>query len=715
MIQEIYSLVLEDTEQVLGVRIKTVDNKLFDLELDTFHKIIKMDVAQLEPLELIEYGDKLMTYEEFNLGTLVEDATENPKLLEQLKKYLITQKSENITDPKLLDKRRKKLFELEQAYWTYLPNPMLKPFAEYHITHFEGNRGLYNTLSDNQFNLIKQYSKWRSRLLFEERAKHTLLVTKPKKAEKLAHIMGSANDWQYDGVVDTGYRGGSHCELGHALRYEHYAYSQSTGKSIIFGQDCVADFFEIPPHILKEIVNAQEVILKEVKTMVFLINTGYKAEYEKEYLKTLSDLKEVLDRRLVKQSSKDYNWISFMVRFHEVGLPLPLSMRRKLKDYSDLLKDARIIEELEAKTEEARNSLINSPYNIEEISNILEENYSSYLQREVHILILNGKYTHPLVKTYFEMHHLLEDTLKHLLFTTGSKSRKDLVKISRSMSSMVKDSDRGVIRLASLEDRGKRYRSYSRPIISEKNRKTMEAVLNLTLPIKDKSPKRLDFDITLEDKQKDVTYFLRDEQHTQFLEYLNTLRDNIDFLTSEQYIKEVKYYKDDAPQINTIEQSLQYATYKYYKDVTAKENEQNAQNAHIGVDTTVEVIPDATDKRTQTLNNMITEIEAVRNTSIINLGTFVYDVISTIKSNGRISEKQEAIIRKHFDMVVTNIETNSKRGVVPKTNKVMDIIETYRKYGNLSEKQLKFITGANMLILDSQNKSFLASNDDLPF
>jgi hypothetical protein len=319
VIKAIWGLKLDGS--LLGVRVQTTYNNYYDIDIDVYKKQMKLDPSSLVSLPLMEYGDMFMTEEEFNSGLLVEDGSADLKLHSAIKEFVA---ESNITDPRYQAKRRKKVDELKQKYYSYLPNKWLPEFAEYHVDNFEGNENIYTTLNEAQRTIVKDYFRWRSRLIFEEQKASKVLRTKPTKTRELVSLMGNATDWFYDGSVDTGYKGASHCELGHPLRYEHYAFSPSLNKQIIFGSTCMSDFFELDEKVLRQITQAQEILLKELKSIVFVRQTDKFEEYS-EPAKDLWDVMKHFKGRFNKFPN-GAGWSRFIGGFARLNLPLTRSM-----------------------------------------------------------------------------------------------------------------------------------------------------------------------------------------------------------------------------------------------------------------------------------------------------------------------------------------------------------------------------------------------------
>ena len=124
-----------------------------------------------------------------------------------------------------------------------LPDRWEIEFEDYKGTVIKNNNNLYDGFTEQQYMVMQEYYMWRTVARFKRFVNDTGLKVKADKVEKLAEIAGYTNDWVYAGCVDKGRMGGGHCELGHALRYEHYAYSKSVNKRIKFGVKCASDFF----------------------------------------------------------------------------------------------------------------------------------------------------------------------------------------------------------------------------------------------------------------------------------------------------------------------------------------------------------------------------------------------------------------------------------------------------------------------------------------
>lgn len=207
-----------------------------------------------------------------------------------------------------------------------IDSKLRKEYDAFSREHFYRNDNIYEYMDNHQLDAISKYFRWRTAQRFRELVRDTTLEVKPKKAEKLAGIMGNATDWQYDGCIDTGFVGNGHCALGHALRYEHYAVSPSLGREIIFGVTCASDFFGIEPDKLRKINGVQDEIQEEIKLISFILQTDKHEAYKNRYYKDLYKVIEVLKNTSGVSDAFGSGWNTNMGRFLAAGLPFTESM-----------------------------------------------------------------------------------------------------------------------------------------------------------------------------------------------------------------------------------------------------------------------------------------------------------------------------------------------------------------------------------------------------
>lgn len=333
MITEVSALRYEG--KLVGIRAFTGSGKVYDVDMHTFEKKMALDTSKLTFIDLIEFNDMLISEEEFDTGVFVEEGSDNPRILAAVKQYI---DSLNANSPLMKAKLFAKKKEIKQKYFTYVPKEWEDEFVDYHLTYFESNGNIYEGLNSKQMTVVKSYFRWRSKVLFEEKNAPRVLRANPSKTRVLADLMGDARDWYYDGTVDTGKVGGSHCELGHALRYEHYASSPSLKRSIVFGSKCMSDFFEVDQVVLKEIMLAQEFLLKEIKVVVFIMKTGKLSEYKLKY-KDLWTVMKGLSGKFNSIKRNGSSWAKYMAEFDKVGLPLTRSLLSTYVTFYHKLED----------------------------------------------------------------------------------------------------------------------------------------------------------------------------------------------------------------------------------------------------------------------------------------------------------------------------------------------------------------------------------------
>lgn len=206
---------------------------------------------------------------------------------------------------------------------------------------------VFKCMSPQQKNLLKSYYMWYTVKVYKQLAKNLRLDISPTKVAKLAEIR-SDEKWQFAGVWDTGFAGGGHCELGHALRYEYYAEPISDessenkarwygmnrnthtslsqgGNCIIFGERCAGDFFNISPEDMKKLVKTREIMSQEIEWIVEAVTN----KYEQMLFDRVKLLVDIV-KRLVEIDKVNVIFgptIGFMlVQFLAANIPYPMSL-----------------------------------------------------------------------------------------------------------------------------------------------------------------------------------------------------------------------------------------------------------------------------------------------------------------------------------------------------------------------------------------------------
>lgn len=153
-------------------------------------------------------------------------------------------------------------------------------YSNYMKKNYPKNTGIYDGLSDEQVVAIKSYFRWRTRQKFNEITNNMPFRVSKEKANRLTELAASADDWMFDGVVDLGSMIGK-CDIGHALRYEYYAYSKSTDSRVIFGSTCVSDFFNVSKDVINKLNSVRTETFEDVKKMVYILKTDKMEKYKK--------------------------------------------------------------------------------------------------------------------------------------------------------------------------------------------------------------------------------------------------------------------------------------------------------------------------------------------------------------------------------------------------------------------------------------------------
>ena len=193
---------------------------------------------------------------------------------------------------------------------------------------FKDSKQVYNVFNDAQKKVVETYFKWWTKKSFLASVGDLKLRVKPEKTYELVKLMGNATDWYYDGCVDTGYKGGGHCELGHALRYKHYAYSPSLNKSIVFGIQCVSDFFNIPSSKIYNLQGIQKETAEEIELIAGVLSAGKYNKYVNKHYSDLIYLVKLFVNKLDEVFGKEWN--QMMGMFLKVGLPFTPSLIKKV-------------------------------------------------------------------------------------------------------------------------------------------------------------------------------------------------------------------------------------------------------------------------------------------------------------------------------------------------------------------------------------------------
>lgn len=358
-------LMLDNTP--VALRFKTYSGKVADIELDKLKDVSSYPLTYLPQIPLVPYKDLYVTQDEVRLNQMVDSFKGDLKSIEtQIKTYFLSRNKENLAtvrnwyekspyqtrqeQAKLIKKKQ----DLRNEFCRIVPGSFLERFITYHMENFEGNSNIYKGYNKDQLQIVRDYFRWSSKLIFYRNGDRHVLKVSVKKAEKLAAIMKTADDWRYDGTIDTGATGGAHCELGHALRYAHYAVSPSLNVEVIFGEKCVSDFFSIDQSAIKEIVAIQGRLIGEMKYITFLRdNPDLLDKHIQRYSEDLWECMKYFKGRFNDLIASGAGFAAFIGGFHKAKLPLTPTLLSHLEKWISQMKREKVQEE-EAKEREAQ-------------------------------------------------------------------------------------------------------------------------------------------------------------------------------------------------------------------------------------------------------------------------------------------------------------------------------------------------------------------------
>jgi hypothetical protein len=665
LIKSVWGLSLEN--KVLGVRLQLQNGRYLDIDIDVYKKQLGLSTQFLTNIPLIEYGNMFMTEEEFNTGQMIEDGSEDKTILKNLKHFMST---ESITDASKTDKFKKMKHDYKQKYYSYMPSKWLEEFAIFHITNFEGNANLYASLSTNQIKVIKEYFRWRSRLIFDEQNTSRVLRTKPVKALKLIELMGSAEDWEYDGTVDTGFKGGGFCELGHALRYEHYAVSPSSRKQIIFGRTCMSDFFQVDDRVLAAIMSAQETLIKELKSIAFILRTQKLVEYSKAY----KDLPTIIDKFVVEPPKirNIKGWVKFLDKFTKAGLPITRSMLLKYEELEtachkqDAEKDAKAI------LDQAVEALLSRGYTQEEVDGIIFDKYNLTLAKNLKVSILEGDIQSTFVSEGLELLPKLLSVQNKLV--TRLDSIPELLQQIRKKYYFFR---RGTRKRLATKNEVK----YAKHALIEDVYYGRTKTLELDTLLREITPPRW--------SRERYPSALRNEQ--------KLYRDNF-LSSSELLVQAIKWLNNDIilDVLRVFDKPVEYLE-------TASDEQVDETNINLQYDfisANIEVLTDAERKRFARILN-----HDLAHTNEIDFISNVYKRVNNRLNKQKEEAPKEPEVVKETDLLTPELDAQLDKlvdalshGKIPQTHFVFHVIPTIRRTGKISIRQRNIVDKALELI-----------------
>lgn len=242
----------------------------------------------------------------------------------------------------------------------------------------------YKLLNPEQLGVVREYYLWYSRRLFvaseEAAAKksgagivgnqgstlslgnvqtiNAQLRASSKKEAKMKVLRGD-EDFRYAGFLDMAPVGGSHCDLGHALRYLHIAWNIKVqdidtvffGQSVtpdyleiikqsgclVFGKGCIGDFFGVSPEVKNLLGKVQ---MDSLNDLAILYRIYAKDTEEPGYSDTVKASFALFDE-VFKQSSRvdmmskspvfPFKSAEMFNKFRKVGLIPPKSLVQEFR------------------------------------------------------------------------------------------------------------------------------------------------------------------------------------------------------------------------------------------------------------------------------------------------------------------------------------------------------------------------------------------------
>lgn len=187
---------------------------------------------------------------------------------------------------------------------------------------------MYDFIEPNRAEIIKNYYRYYTKRLYSNLASTVRLGMSTKKAEQLAHIKNLGTTWSFTGITDCG-SVCSCCTLGHEIRYEYHAENEY-GEDIIFGRDCVRDFFNLDENQLKNLTKTQNEMTSEAFEIIKKTSSG-EVGIGKEGLDFLYEVLYALDEQNKLKKYIKPSLLKYLEGFINNDIALPKSMVKELK------------------------------------------------------------------------------------------------------------------------------------------------------------------------------------------------------------------------------------------------------------------------------------------------------------------------------------------------------------------------------------------------
>lgn len=187
---------------------------------------------------------------------------------------------------------------------------------------------VFRVMTPEQKKVIRLYYMWYTVDMYKSMVKSTRLKLAPGKVETMAELRGNEN-WEFGGMLDTGFYGGATCTLGHKLRYVYFAIPEGEEDNkdawLRFGHDCASDFFEISKKDMDNLNKTRSRMSEEIKTISDILTNNLQEEYYNK-ARLLYDIITELGtkEKIIKVFGNKVG--NTLIQFMMVRIPFPMSL-----------------------------------------------------------------------------------------------------------------------------------------------------------------------------------------------------------------------------------------------------------------------------------------------------------------------------------------------------------------------------------------------------
>lgn len=197
-------------------------------------------------------------------------------------------------------------------------------------------------LSDKQIQALQAYYLWYTTDAYSFLSENKVFKLKESKAIILSKLKKDY-EWHFAGIIDGWFKGAFKCTLGHPLRYKYIVNGYATHEDYLnrkiaqvieFGEECHADFFEIPREELAKLKKIRKYMSEELN----LITEAKRVEVEDGNDKYWSALwgsvdflrKVVEDKNIILLTKMFGSKVAQTLRmFTDLDIPYPDSLVKK--------------------------------------------------------------------------------------------------------------------------------------------------------------------------------------------------------------------------------------------------------------------------------------------------------------------------------------------------------------------------------------------------